>query len=364
MAKRRSRGEGTIFLDKSSGLWVAEITLPNGKKRRKYSKTQTVVKEWLLAQRNALKQGLLVESEKVTVSQFLDCYFTDVASHTVRPKTLESYEYIIRMHIKPEIGPIKLSALRPDHLQKLYSDKLNSGLSRRTVQYIHSVMHKSLDQALRWGLVQRNVADLVDAPSVKRKALNVWSVEQTKKFLDTVKDRRFYPIYVIAISCGMREGEILGLHYEDVDFENGLIHVRHAIQYLLGKGLVLTEPKTEKARRSIKMPDITLQALRQHYDKQKRNQGFIFITGNNTPISPRNLVRDFKSVLAETGLPDIRFYDLRHLCATLHLMAGTHPKTVQSLLGHSQINLTLDTYSHMLPVLEEEAAEKMNSILT
>jgi integrase len=362
VAKKRAHGEGSLFQEKR-GYWVAEITLPNGKRRRKYSKKQDVVKQWLLTQRNAIRSGVWVKDESLTVSQFIDRFYEDVASHTLRPKTLESYKSLIKNHIKPGIGSIKLSALRPDHLQKLYSDKLNSGLSRRTVQYIHSIIHRSLNQALRWGLVARNVSDLVDAPSVKRKPPQFLSPEEVKTFLGSVKDHRFYPIYVLAIATGMREGEVLGLHFEDVDFDKGIIHVRHAVQYLIGEGVVLTEPKTKKSRRSIKVPEFAMEVLEEHKENENRNQGLMFVTSNMTPFSPRNLVRHFKKALRDAGLPNIRFHDLRHTTASLLLSKGAHPKLVQELLGHSQISLTLDTYSHLIPAMHDELAEKMNDIL-
>src|SRR3990172_190608 len=362
MAKKRAHGEGTIFQNKQ-GYWVAEVFLPNGKRKRKYDKTQKAAKEWLLAQREAIRDAVWVDTDSVTVSQFFDRYIADVASHTLRPKTLEVYSYLIRLHIKPEIENIRLSTLQPAHIQKLYSDKLNAGLSPRTVHFIHSVLHKALKQAMRWGLVSRNACDLVEAPPVKRRAPVTWSLEEVQRFLGVVKGHRFYPIYVLAIATGMREGEILGLHLQDVNWATGTIHVRHAVQYLAGKGVVLTEPKTDKAKRSIKVPGFALKALREHAEKLDGNQGFAFTTSNSTPFSPRNLLRHFKDVLEEAGLPEIRFHDLRHTCATLHLMAGTHPKTVQELLGHSHISMTLDTYSHVLPSIQEEAAEKMNSLL-
>jgi integrase len=362
MVRRRSRGEGTIY-QRPGGLWVAQFTLPNGKKRTKYSKSQKTVREWLKTQLNALKQGLLVEEEKITLSQFIDRYYTDVASHSLRPKTLESYEYLIRMHIKPDIGNIRLTALTPAHLQNLYSLKLNQGLSRRTVQYVHSILHRSLNQALKWGLVSRNVADLAEAPTVKRRAPQTLNQDEVRQFLSVVKDDRHYPLYVLSFS-GMREGELLGLHWEDVDFFSNTIHIKHAVQQLRGKGLVLTEPKSEKSRRSLAVPAFAMDALWEYREKTGRISGLVFQTSNGTPISPRNLVRHFKKMLNKAGLPNIRFHDLRHTAATLLLSQGVHPKVVQEMLGHSQINLTLDTYSHVLPDIQQEAAEKMNGILS
>lgn len=361
--KRRAKGEGTIYQN-PKGLWVSQITLPNGKRKVKYSKTQKVVMDWLLTQRQAVQANNWVDEDKITLSAFIDRYLKDVAAHTLRPKTLESYESLIRLHIKPELGEFKLSVLRPDNLQALYSQKLNSGLSRRTVQFVHSILHKILDQALKWGLVLRNVADLVDAPSVRRSAPVTFTPEQVKHFLDSVQNDRMFPIYALAISCGLREGEVLGLHFEDVEWEKNTIHVKHAVQYLIGKGLILTEPKTEKSRRAIKVPDYTMHVLKKYCDSQKRNQGLMFTTSHGTPFSPRNVIRYFKQALRDAGLPEIRFHDLRHTSASLLLSAGVHPKVVQEMLGHSQINLTLDTYSHVLPGLQDEAAEKMNKLIT
>jgi integrase len=361
LMKRRSNNEGTIFQEKS-GLWVAEISLENGKRKRKRSKVQKVVKEWLLSQRDAVRDGTVIENDKVTFSDFLDRYIDDIASHTLRPKTLEAYRYLIRMHIKPTLGNIRLVQLRPEHIQTLYSQKLSTGLSRRTVQFMHSVIHKSLEQAARWSMVVRNVSDLVDPPTVIHKAPDTLSPEQVNLFLDQVKSSRFYPMYCLAF-VGLREGEILGLHIEDFDRTNGTIRITHAVQYLVGKGLVITEPKTEKARRSLKLPDFVYKALVKHVEQQNRNQGLMFVTTNGTPFSPRNFFRDYKEQLESAGLPDIRFHDLRHTTATLLLSQNVHPRVVQEMLGHSQIGITMDTYSHVLPIMQEEASNKIDTLL-
>lgn len=363
MALRRSNGEGSICFSEKEQLWIGQITLPGGKRRRKRSKTQKVVKDWLLAQREAVRDGLVVEDEKVTVGEFIDRYMSDVATHTLRPKTLEAYHSLIRVHLKPALGQIRLNQLRPAHVQKFYADKLESGLSRRTVQFIHSILRKALDQALRWGLVVRNVADLVDAPVPKRKAPVTWTPDQVRKFLDSIKDHRWYPIYVLALYCGLREGELLGLHFEDVDLLHSQIHVRHAVQYLIGGGLVITEPKTDAGKRTVTIPSFANNVLLEYMHPLKRNQGLIFVTGNNTPISPRNLIRHFKSALKEANLPEIRFHDMRHTHASLLLAAGVHPKLVQERLGHSQISLTLDTYTHVIPNMQDGVAEKIDDLL-
>jgi integrase len=358
---KRASGEGTIFQNKQ-GYWVVEVTLPNGKRKRKYAKVQKDAKTWLLGQRSSIRDAVWTDKDSVTVSAFLDRYMEDVGAHTLRPKTIEAYSYLIRLHIKPEIGNVRLTTLSPAHVQHLYTTKLNSGLSRRTVQFIHAVLHKTIKQAMRWGLVVRNVCDLVNPPSVTRKAPTTWNLDEVRRFIDSAKDSRFYGMYVLGIAVGMRIGELLGLQVQDVDFTAGSIQVRHAILALKGQGLVLTEPKTQNARRSIKVPKFALEVLAKEVEG-KSGTDYVFATSRATPFSPRNVVRDFKTALNKAELPEIRFHDLRHTCATLHLLAGTHPKAVQEILGHSQISLTMNTYSHVLPSVQYEAAERMDGLL-
>jgi integrase len=358
---KRSHGEGSLFRNKQ-GYWVAEVTLPSGKRKRKYSKVQKDAKTWLLGQRKAISEAMWVESDSITVSAFLDRYMADVGAHTLRPKTYETYSYLIRMHVKPEIGSVRLTSLSAAHLQHLYTTKLNEGLSRRTVRFIHSILHKALKQAVRWGLVVRNVCDLADPPTPAHPSHEVWDVEQVKIFLRYMKNNRMYPVYVLAMT-GMRLGELLGTRYEDVNWGGGTVHVSHAIQYIPGHGIIDTEPKTDKAKRTIKLPAFVLKVLQAHVIDNKITQGLLFKTRNGTPFSPRNVQRYFYEAVKEAKLPRIRFHDLRHTTATLLLLAGTHPKLVQELLGHSTIALTLDTYSHVIPAMHGEAADKIDELL-
>jgi integrase len=263
MGKRRSRGEGSIFYYEKKGLWVAELTL-DGKTRRKYEKTQKEARAWLLEMRKQAASGVVVDDRRMTLGQFMDRYYQDIALHSLRPKTLESYESLIRVHIKPGLGSVRLSSLTPAHIQKFYSDKLRSGLSKRTVQYIHSILHKALDYAVRWGLTVRNASDLVDKPSPKRKPVEPLTVEQVNRLLDAVEGTRYFPIIVCACYLGLREGEVLGIHVEDLDLANGILHVRHAVQQLKGQGLVITEPKSDASKQPLKIPEFTIAVLKAH----------------------------------------------------------------------------------------------------
>lgn len=359
MGKRRSRGEGTIYYSESHQVWVAQISLPNGKRKTKTSKTQKEVRKWLFEQRKALNENLMVEDDAITLEEHLTTFLEDVVKHTLRPKTIESYAYLINSHILPELGHIRLVQLRPDHLQALYSKKLEEGLSKRTVQYIHAVLRRALNQAVKWGLLARNLTDLVDSPKPQKKAPVTLNARQVRQLLDAVKEHRWYPIYLLAVTTGMREGELLGLHWEDVDLDKGLVHVRHQAQFLPGKGVVISDPKTKKSRRTIALAPFVIDVL----EELGGEEGLVFRTSNDTSISPRNLLRHFHQVLKDANLPKIRFHDLRHTAASLMLKQNVHPKVVQEMLGHSSITLTLDTYSHVIPSLQKEAAEKMEEIL-
>jgi integrase len=362
MDKRRSRGEGTIFFSPERSRWIAQITLPNGRKRTRLGKTQGEVKKWLLEQRRAVQQGAYLADETHTLESFLHSYIEDVASQTLSPRTVLSYSYLIKNHIVPEIGKLRLSQLRPEHLQALYARKLNVGLSRRTVRYIHHFLHSVLQIAYKWGLVLRNVADLADPPASEGKTATVLTAAQARQLFDVVRSDRLYPLYVCAVSLGLRQGELLALEWQDVDFEHRTLSVSKQLQYIPRLGLLIKPPKTRSSIRTLPLPDITYAALMEH--RAKSDSRLVFATANNTPFSPRNILRHFHMKLAEMGLPKMAFHNLRHSCASFHLAAGTNPKVVQELLGHSNIGITLSIYSHVLPCVQEEAARKINSILS
>ena len=229
MAKRRSRGEGSIY-KRSDGLWTAQISLQSGKKKYKYAKTQEEVKKWLLEQRKALADGVLADDNNLTLGGLVDRWFTEVAVHNLKPATIISHESIIRNHVKPKLGDIRLSELKPAHLQSLYSDKLSSGLSKRTVLYIHTIIHHTLDMALKQGLVARNVSDAVTAPKPTLKKVKPLTREEVGRLLTALKDDRLYALYVVFLGLGLRRGEALGLTTDCIDFDNRLVFIRSTIQ--------------------------------------------------------------------------------------------------------------------------------------
>lgn len=371
MAKKKGNGEGSITKYKD-GRWCARYTVytANGPKRKAiYGKTRAEVSAKLnkaLADRN---DGLVFDAENLKLSDYLDRWLNDSVKGSVKPVTHESYARLVHNHISPDLGRVKLDKLSPAHLQGLYRSKLDAGLSPRTVQYLHVVLHRALKQALRWGFVPRNVAEAVDPPKVHREEIRPLSAAQTRQLLGAAKEDRLEALYVLAIHCGLRQGELLGLAWDDVDLEAGTLQVRRTLS-----GKTFTTPKTAKSRRSIQLTSEAIEALKRHSARQAEeiatastlyeHQGLIFATNIGTPLDRHNLVqRSFKPLLKRANLPDIRFHDLRHTCATLLLSKGVHPKFVQELLGHATIAITLDTYSHVLPGMGDHAAKAMEDAL-
>jgi integrase len=371
MSKRRSRGEGSLYHWEEKGLWVGKLTLPDGRRKTRYAKTQKEVNEWLLAERGKISQGNYVPDEKLTLEAFLNRYVEDYCKNSLRPTTLNSYVSLIRKHIVPEIGNIKLTSLRADHLNQLYAKKLQAGMSNRSVEYIHGVIRRALNKAVKWGLLAKNPTDMASPPSVKTTTISTWNSDQVKLFLETIKDHRWAGIFYLACGVGMRKGEILGLPLSALEVEKGYLRVIQTLQYVPSKGLLILEPKTDKSRRMLVLPKFVVKALREHLVKRERlskssswkESGLVFTTDIGTPISPRNLIRLFKSKIQEAGLPDIRFHDLRHGVASLLLEKNVHPKIVSELLGHSSVNLTLNTYSHIINPLNRVAADTMDDVV-
>jgi integrase len=277
------------------------------------------------------------------------------------------------MHIIPELGRTRLEQLTPAHVQHLLNEKTRSGLSPRSVAHIRAVLRNALNQALRWGLVTRNVAALAEPPHQPRVLVNPLTAEQARTLLETCQEDDFGPLFAAALSTGMRQGELLALRWEDIDFDRNTVSVRRALQRVDGK-LTFVEPKSESSRRTITVPSIAMAAFRAQRTRQREQRllagsswedwGLVFTSSKGTPLDGSNVTKRLQKLLAQAGLPRQRFHDLRHGCASLLLAAGVPPRTIMGMLGHSQISLTLNVYSHLSPSLERDAADALDRVLT
>jgi len=370
MAKKRGQNEGTIYKRKD-GTWAAQVSI-QGRRLTGYAKTQSEARAWLRKTLNQVDSGITFLGAQMELGKYLEQWLITVKT-SVRPKTYDQYKQIVTNHIVPILGRIKLKDVRPDHVQSLYNTKLKSGTSNRTVRMIHAVLHVALNQALQMGIISRNPSDAVIKPKLIKKEMKTLTDTQVQTLLLAVRGTRYEALYLLAVTTGLREGELLGLKWSDLDWITRNLSIQRQLQRLSGQGMVFSEPKSASGRRVIALGSATIEKLREHYKHQQLERlaagerwienDLIFPTIIGTPNEGSNLIRNFKSLLRASNLPIIRFHDLRHTAATLMLQQGIHPKVVQERLGHSQISLTLDTYSHVLPNMQEEAAEKIDELI-
>ncbi len=377
---KNGNGEGSIYPHKKNGKKVGYrgayvVHTAAGPKRRYVTgKTREEVHDKLIEALGNRAQGLVFDAGSLAVEDYLKRWLKDSVQGTVRASTYEVHRHMIEPHIIPALGRIKLKDLNPVHVRGFYREKLDSGLSSATVRKMHSVLRKALKQAVLDGLIPRNACEAVTPPKIERKEITPLDREQAQALLEAAKGDRLGALYVLAVHTGMREGELLGLKWEDVDLKSGVLRLRRALVREGGK-TVLGDLKTAKSRRSVRLTRAAVEALRCHLERQMEEMervgslyqpgGLAFATESGTLINPSNLRnRSFKYLLKRAGLPRICFHDLRHTCATLLLSQGTHPKLVQELLGHATIAMTLDTYSHFLPSMGDQTVKAMEAALS
>jgi integrase len=270
----------------------------------------------------------------------------------------------------PLIGKYSLAKLTPQQLQVFYNKKLAEGLSATTVHAIHAMLHRALEDALQMGLVNRNVTEMLKPPRRSNREMMPLSVLEMQRFLEVVRDDRFYALYVLALSTGMREGELLGLRWQDIDMARHTLQVRMNVAEIARKQFALAETKTVYSRRTVRLTQAAVDALAEHWQKQQLrptdiNLGLVFPSVTGGIMIPHNITkRSFKRYLVQAGLSrDIRFHDLRHTAATLLLASGVNVKVVSEMLGHSNVSITLHIYAHVLPDMQQSAVQAMDTLL-
>ena len=373
MAKRRGNHEGTIF-KRDNGTWRAQLSL-NGHRLSYTGKTQQECHEWVKQTHRKIDAGRALPGALKPLDEFLSGWLVSIKS-SIQPSTWHLYRQIIRDHILPDLGQVKLRDLRPEHIQSLYDSKLESGASPRTVQSIHTVLHCTLGQAVKLGMLSRNPDDVTTPPKRVHKEMSIYDEAQVGTLILAARTQRerYLAIYQLAITTGMRMGELLGLKWTDLDWERRGLQVQRQLRMKRGGGYEFTRPKTKAGMRALRLGDAMLENLRQH---QKRQLNDIQIAGNRwhaldlifpstigKPLDGSYLRKAFKQLIRQAGLPNIRFHDLRHTAASLMLNYGVPVIVVSRRLGHARPSMTLDVYGHLIPSMQEEVAEVMDTLIT
>jgi integrase len=363
--------------------YVVDVSLP-GAPRRQVRKSGFRTRDEAQGALNDvlsdLQRGTFIESSKVTVAEYLEEWLAGMGAQ-VRPSTLASYTMNLREHILPTLGGASLQGLTPDRLNALYADLLRSGrrdgegLSPKSIRNIHATIRKALSDAVDAGRVTRNVAALAKPPklsAVDHSEMRTWTAPELRSFLELVADDDLYAAWHTAASTGLRRGEVLGLRWADLDLDRARASIRQTV-LSVGYEILIGTPKTGRGRRSIALDSATVTTLRSHRKSQAQQRmafgglyedhGLVFARPDGSPIHPQVLSDRFDRIVVESGLPRIRFHDLRHTHATLALQAGVHPKVVSERLGHSTVAFTLDVYSHAIPAMQEDAAELIAALV-
>ena len=371
MTKRKKKtvnGDGGIRR-RPDGLWEARycVVIDGIAHRRSvYGRTRDEIGRKLRVALKARDDGMPLPMTRETVGEFL-ARWIDGAAPSLRPPSVRRYRNVLDGYIIPAIGNRRLRDLQPYEVQVLYSSLIARGLSPATVRLVHFVLHRALDQAARWGLVVRNVTDLVDIPRIPRAEAPVLTVDQVRVVLELARDDPFEALFVVALTAGLRRGELLALRWIDVDLDLHVVDVRGTMQ----PDGVIAEPKSRSSRRRVPLGVLAVDALRRHRAAQIErgcgigwsDEGYVFATDTGVPLPPMTLLRHWYDLLAGAGISRVPFHTTRHSAATLMVSAGVSPKVAAERLGHATAALTLDRYSHITEALRHDAADAIDAVL-
>jgi integrase len=333
--KRRGRSEGSIY-QRADGTWTASVSLGydgKGKRQRRtvYGKTKKEVQDKLRSEQDRSGKNTLPEADKMTVKEFLERWLENTVKPQVAPTTHNRYEQHVRLHLVPHLGRFRISKLTALHVEQLYADMTTAGASTHEQRKVGTALRTALKHAVRHRLIGHNVATDVPKPKPTKEEIHPLNQVQVGGFLKAAKKDRLYPLYVLALDTGMRQGELFGLQWPDIDFETGSVQVQHSLEEIKGR-LRLKDVKTAKARRRIDLANFTLDVLNNHRKRmlvegRDVKTGPVFCATDGGWLRKSNFARrSFKPALKRGSLPDIRFHDLRHTCATLLLLADETSK--------------------------------------
>ena len=372
MNRKRGQNEGSIYRRKD-GRWAASISLQDGKRRTFYGRTAAEARDKMVVNQQAVARGLPLPSEQVTVARFAQDWLTGIQS-TVRPATWQHYESLLRVHVFPTLGRIRLARLQPSHLQTLYHERIESGLSPTTVRHVHKVLHLMLERAVRWGSVVRNVAHLTDPPRAVRRELPMITAEQAGRLLTVAQDHRLEALFVLALTTGARMSELLGLTWSATDLDRGSITIRATLQRIDGEP-ELVETKTAGSRRTVGLAPMAVAALRRHRTRQMEEAlrvgpawgnllDLCFTSQVGEPLKRHSVLRrDFKPLARAAQFPSsLTFHDLRHIAASLALSQNVPWTLVSEMLGHANVSTTMNVYAHTVPGTQGQMANAMEAV--
>jgi integrase len=326
----------------------------NGKTRYVYGRDEKQVADKVAEAIKNRDAG--IDSENMTVGGYLDRWLVAIKD-TIRIGTWKQYEMIVRLHIKPTLGGVRLDKINALQVQSFYRERLDAGLSPRRVQYVHVTIRKALKDAVRWRLIPYNVADAVKSPRPTKPEITPLHAEQVKMLLAAGRGDKLEALYILAVTTGMRVGEIFGLKWSDVDLDAGVLRVRRTVA---ADGTV-NPPKTASSRRTVRLSKLAIRALSGH----SRVAEWVFSSAAGTPINVCNFHKNsWRPLLKRADLPHARFHDLRHTAATLMLSRGVPIKVVSEMLGHADVGTTLSIYAHVLPDMQGGAARAMDDLLS
>lgn len=366
--KRRGNNEGSLY-QLHSGSWRAQVSI-QGHRKSFTAKTKRECQEWLNKTLGQIYEGMTFANTQITVDEFLSGWLsTSKASR--RSSTLSHYKQLIRCYIVPNLGHMKVQNLRSDHIQMLYNSLLEQGVGAYTTLKIHAVLHSALTHAKNMGIITRNPATANMLPREPSREMTIFDENQVSQLLLEVRGQRLEALLYLAITTGMRQMELLGLKWTEVNWVRKTIRVERQLVRPDGEGIQFAPPKTQFGRRTVDLGARAVDILRAHKERQQEDKltagekwrecGLIFPNSLGGPMHPRNLLRDFKKVLKYAGLPVIRFHDLRHTAASLMLNNGVPVLVVSRRLGHAKPSVTLDVYGHLIPSMQAETAEMIDS---
>lgn len=367
---KRGQNEGSIY-ERGDGRFAAVISLPGGRRKTLYARTKREALAKLRDFQLKMEQGLADLDSAQNLETYLKHWLEDVAQTRVKRSTYEGYEQLMRTRVVPVLGKKKLSEVTGQHIQALLAELSRRGMAPSTVLKTRMVLHSAFKQAVRWRLILRNPVDDTDPPKRRRIELRTLSPEEVRRLVEAAPEPVFRALFALAATAGLRRGEVLGLKWSDLNLEAKTMSVRRSLFRAKGGGYLLEEPKTSRARRLVRLTSFAVEELRELRIVQEaarkaaaelwHDGDFVFASSVGTPLQEHRLSVAYKATLTRAGLPDVRFHDLRHTAATVAMESGVHAKVVQEMLGHANISITLDIYSHVTPDMQEEAVEKLNS---